>query len=267
MKHVDYDAEQYRDYARGRALSAQQMDVWIGAFRALLPERRPLAGLDVGSGTGRFTPALARAFGPVIGVEPSVRMREIAEAESQGPGVRYLAGAAEEIPVAGASADYVLMFLSWAHVRDKPAAVRELARVVRPGGRVLLRSQFSDHMPDLWWLEHFPRSVEVHAAPFEPLHEAIATFTAAGCWRVVIFGAVMEPSPGTRGEMLERLRMRTFSVFAGFTQEEAEVGFRGLEREVAANPDAPAPPEPGALLTLERRASSPGWQPEDDTRR
>jgi len=59
MKLVDYDTEQYRDYARGRAIGAPQLRVWIDAFAAVLPERRPLTGLDIGSGTGRFTPALA----------------------------------------------------------------------------------------------------------------------------------------------------------------------------------------------------------------
>jgi ubiquinone/menaquinone biosynthesis C-methylase UbiE len=251
MRRIDYDTEQYRDYARGRALTERQLQVWISAFAALLPERRPLAGLDVGSGTGRYTPALARAFGPVTGVEPSVRMREIAQAQSQHPGVRYLAGSAEDMPVPSDSADYALMFLSWAHVQDKPRAARELARVLRSGGRLLLRSQFSDHLPDLWWLEHFPRSVEAHAAPFQPLHEVIAMFTSAG-WRVVSFGTVTVPSPGTRADMLERLRLRTFSVFAYFTPDELEAGFRGLEQDVAADPGAPAPAEPSTLLTLER---------------
>src|SRR5205814_3657512 len=41
---------------------------------------------------------------------------------------------------------------------DKPQAARELARVLRPAGRLLLRSNFSDHIPPSgWWLEHFPR--------------------------------------------------------------------------------------------------------------
>ncbi len=252
LKRVDYDTDEYQAYARGRALSEQQMHTWISAFAAALPEQRPLTGLDVGSGTGRFTPALADAFGPVTGVEPSVRMREIAQAHSQHPGAQYLAGSAEDIPVPSDSADYALMFLSWAHVQDKPRAVHELARVLKPGGRLLLRSQFSDHMPDLWWLEHFPRNAEVHAKPFEPLHQAIATFTSVGGWRVVSYGSIMEPSPGTRGEMLERLRMRTFSVFTEFTADEQEIGFRGLEQAVAADPDAPSPAEPCALLTLER---------------
>jgi hypothetical protein len=56
MRRIDYDTEQYQDYARGRALTEQQLQAWISAFGALLPERRPLAGLDVGSGTGRLPP-------------------------------------------------------------------------------------------------------------------------------------------------------------------------------------------------------------------
>jgi ubiquinone/menaquinone biosynthesis C-methylase UbiE len=253
MRSIDYDTEQHQDYARGRALTPEQLDVWLGAFAAVLPERRPLAGLDVGSGTGRFTPALAQAFGPVTAVEPSVRMREVAQTRSPHPGVRYLAGAAEEMPVPSGSADYALMFLSWHHVRDKPRAVRELARVLRPGGRLLLRANFSDHHPRPWWLEYFPRGYEADAALFQPLHEVIAMFTSAG-WRVAGFGTVTEPSVGTRGDMLERLRLRTLSFFAQLGPDELEAGFRRLEKAVAADPGAPAPVFAEPLLTLERQA-------------
>jgi SAM-dependent methyltransferase len=252
MRRIDYDTEQYQHYARGRELSEEQLDAWISAFEALLPERRPLTGLDVGSGTGRFTPALARAFGPVTGVEPSVRMREIALAQSRHPDVRYLAGSAEDMPVPSSSADYALMFLSWHHVQDKLRAAGELARVLRPGGRLLLRSNFSDHIPPSgWWLEYFPRGFEVDAALFEPLHEVIAAFSSAG-WRVASFGRVTEPSSGTRGDMLQRLRLRTYSTLALFTPDELEAGFRNLEQAIAADPAAPAPPDPATLLTLER---------------
>jgi ubiquinone/menaquinone biosynthesis C-methylase UbiE len=251
MRRIDYDAEQYRQYARGRALTERQLQAWIDAFAAVLPETRPLAGLDVGSGTGRFTPALARAFGPVTGVEPSVRMRETAQAQSAYAGVRYLDGAAEEMPVPSGSADYALLFLSWHHVQDKPRAVRELARVVRPGGRLLLRANFSDHHPRPWWLEHFPHGFEVDASLFQPLHEVIAMFTSAG-WRVAAFGTVTEPSSGTRADTLERLRLRIGSFFAQLSPDELEVGFRRLEQAVAADPGAPAPVSPEPLLSLER---------------
>ena len=251
MRRVDYDTEQYQNYSRGRVLTEQQQGTWISAFAAVLPERRPLAGLDVGSGTGRFTPALAQAFGPVTGVEPSVRMREVAQAQSRHPDVQYLAGSAEDMPVPSASADYALMFLSWHHVQDKPGAVRELTRVIRPTGRLLLRANFRDHHPRPWWLEHFPRGYEVDASLFQPLHEVIAMFTSAG-WRVAGFGTVTEPSAGTRGDVLERLRLRTLSFFTQLSPDELEVGFRRLEQAVAADPDAPAPVFHEALLTLER---------------
>ena len=63
MRQINYDAEQYQHYARSRALTGRQLAAWVSAFTGMLPGRRPLAGLDVGSGTGRFTPALAQAFG------------------------------------------------------------------------------------------------------------------------------------------------------------------------------------------------------------
>ena len=251
MRRVDYDAEQYQNYARGRALGERQLRTWVSAFEAVLPERRPLAGLDVGSGTGRFTPALARAFGPVTGVEPSIRMREIAQTQSQERAVRYLAGSAEDIPVPSGSADYALMCLSWHHVQDKPRAVRELARALRPAGRLLLRSNFSDHHPRPWWLAHFPRGYEADAALFQPLHEVIAMFTSAG-WRVAGFDTVTEPSSSTCGDLLERLHLRTLSFFAQLRPDELEAGFRRLDRAVAADPDAPAPVFAEPLLTLER---------------
>jgi ubiquinone/menaquinone biosynthesis C-methylase UbiE len=89
-------------------------------------------------------------------------MRDVAQAQSQHPGVRYLAGSAEDLPVPSSSADYALMFLSWHHVQDKPQAARELTRVLRPAGRLLLRTNFSDHHPRPWW------------AGFQRLEQAVA---------------------------------------------------------------------------------------------
>jgi hypothetical protein len=60
---------------------------------------------------------------------------------------------------------------------------------------MLLRSQFSDHMPRLWWLEYFPRGHEVDASRYQPLNEVIDIFEPAG-WRVADFGTITELSSG-----------------------------------------------------------------------
>jgi ubiquinone/menaquinone biosynthesis C-methylase UbiE len=251
MKPVDYDTQQYRNYARGRALRPEQMTQWMRAFADRLPARRPLDGLDLGSGTGRFTPALADSFGPVTGVEPAASMRRIADTHAAHPDVRYLSGSAEAIPLPDGSVDYTLMFLAWHHVRDRARAAGEIARVTRPGGRLLLRSSFRDHMPRLWWLEFFPRGPEVDAETFEPLADVVAVFASAG-WEVADFASLLEPPAGTRADLLERLRLRPFSIFEHFTAEELAIGFERLELAVAADPGAPAPRYQQTLLTLIR---------------
>jgi ubiquinone/menaquinone biosynthesis C-methylase UbiE len=251
LKPVDYDARQYRSYARGREMSSGQMNVWIDAFAARLPDRRPLDGLDLGSGTGRFTPALAGAFGPVTGVEPSARMRQVAETRAAHPDVRYLSGSAEAIPLTGDSVDYTLMYLVWHHVRDKPQAARDLGRVTRSGGTLLLQTQFRDYLPALWWLEYFPRGFEADASMYEPLDQVVSVFDAAG-WRVSSFTAIDLPPAGTRRQVLEKLRLRTLSTFEQLTADEIAVGFERLEEAVAADPEAAVPSYPVTLLTLTR---------------
>ena len=78
MKKVDYDARLHGVYAAGREMSTEALETWMEAFARHSPETRPLVWLDLGSGTGRLTPALADAFGgPVHGVEPSDKMRAL----------------------------------------------------------------------------------------------------------------------------------------------------------------------------------------------
>jgi hypothetical protein len=60
---------------------------------------------------------------------------------------------------------------------------------------MLLRSQFSDHMPRLWWLEYFPRGHEADASMYQPLDEVIGIFEPVG-WRVADFGTITELSSG-----------------------------------------------------------------------
>lgn len=247
MRPVDYDVRQYQNYQRGRALSSDQRTGWLEAYTARLPATRPLRGLDLGSGTGRYTRALAEAFGPVVGVEPSARTREIAQAAD--PGIDYRPGSAEAIPLDDASVDYVLLFLVWHHIGDKARAVRELTRVCAPGATVLIRSQFRDRMPKPWWLGCFPRGYEVDAAMYESLPQVTAWFDGSP-WRFAGLDLVRESRRETKAEALERIRLRPYSTFEQFTEEEMRIGFERLERAVAADPDSPAPLADSALLSL-----------------
>ncbi|HYE45224.1 MAG TPA: methyltransferase domain-containing protein [Caulobacter sp.] len=227
LKPVDYDAHQHTVYARARAVAPDMLHLWMDVFASVLPTTRPLAILDLGSGTGRFTPALAARFGgPVTGVEPSASMRRAAPAAE---GVRYLDGDAAAIPLEAASVDAVLMFLSFHHFPDKPAAVREIRRVLSPGGRVLLRGVFSDRAPGEWWNPFFPRLEAIGRRMFPTLEAATAVFAEVGL-RPLELIEVEERYSATPEEALERLKLRGISTFDHLTPRELEDGFAALDR-------------------------------------
>lgn len=157
VKKVDYDERQHAVYVSGRQMPRDALRTWIDAFARHLPEVRPLAWLDLGSGTGRVTPSLATAFGgPVYGVEPSEKMRAEAIAHARHSAVTYTEGSAEDIPLPDASCDAALVFYVWHHVSDHEAAAQELRRVVRPGGRLFVSTNYSDVVPDVWWFRVVP---------------------------------------------------------------------------------------------------------------
>lgn len=248
MIPVDYDHRQHRGYHAARAMPAESRRIWAEALARRAPARRPLTVLDLGSGTGRLTGLLAEVFGgPVWGVEPSFRMREQAEAQPARPAVRYLPGRAEAVPLAEGACDLVVLFLSLHHVRDREAAAREIRRVLAPGGRVLVRSQFADRFPDVSWHRWFEGAREAELAMFPTLANTSAAFEAAGM-RPLALDVVRERYADSLAEHLERLRSRAISTFEHLDERAIEDGFRRME--AAARVQTGPVYGDGDLLTL-----------------
>ncbi|WP_433040096.1 class I SAM-dependent methyltransferase [Dactylosporangium sp. CS-033363] len=240
LKRVDYDVQQYQVYSTARALSAEMAQVWSSAFARWAGTPGPFAALDLGSGTGRFTPILADLFGGLVyGVEPSERMRRQAEQTAAHPSVRYLAGRAEAVPLPDASCRLVLMFLTFHHFTDRPAAVAEIRRVLQPGGRVLIRSAFSDRMPELLWHRFFPRARVIEQQVFPALEDVTRLFEAAGM-TVLGIDRVQETLGPDLATYAKRLRMRAISTFEHLSEEEIRLGFAALDEAIAAG-DIPGP--------------------------
>jgi SAM-dependent methyltransferase len=98
----------------------------------LVPQGCGLA-VDVAAGTGLFTRALIGRASQVVAIEPDERMRAVLAERS--PGVRVLAGWGEHMPLPDGCADAVFVSTAW-HWLDPVLAVPEIARVLRPGGRL-----------------------------------------------------------------------------------------------------------------------------------
>ena len=106
--------------------------------RLVLEEEETARVLDVGCGTGRLARWIAERVGPegsVAGIDPLPE--RIAIARSHGGGLRFEVGQAEDLGVfEDASFDAVCMSAVLHWVADKPKALAEIRRVLRPGGHV-----------------------------------------------------------------------------------------------------------------------------------
>jgi SAM-dependent methyltransferase len=95
------------------------------------PGRRTV---DIGCGEGRFTRCLKELGHDVVGVDPSRSL--IAAARELDPSMDIRLADAASLPLDDASADLAIAFMSLHDISPMPAAVREVARVLEPGGRL-----------------------------------------------------------------------------------------------------------------------------------
>lgn len=116
------------DFARRFVLDAPMLD-WVdrNSFRR---------ALDIGCGEGRFCRMLGDRGIEAIGLDPTVALLE--EARRRDPSGQYRLGRAESLPFPAERFDLVVSYLSLIDIDDLDAAVSEMARVLAPGGRLLV---------------------------------------------------------------------------------------------------------------------------------
>jgi SAM-dependent methyltransferase len=139
------DAARARELAGRLELRAKSQDE-IEARAAYLDLLGVTAGervLDVGCGSGVVTRDIARRLGPsgrAVGIDPSPQLlavaRELAQTAGLGGQVEFREGGALQLPFPDGAFDVAVAVTVLAHTPGGEHAVPEMARVVRPGGRV-----------------------------------------------------------------------------------------------------------------------------------
>jgi SAM-dependent methyltransferase len=156
--------------------------------------------LDVGCGEGRFCRLLAARGIATTGIDPTAALLETAR--NRDPAGDYRFGRAEQLDFENASFDLVISYVTLVDIVDFRTAIREMARVVRPGGVVLIANLngFASAGAEQGWVKdgagrhlHFPVDRYLDEYPFwfawagirienwhRPLSAYIAAFLEAG---------------------------------------------------------------------------------------
>ena len=157
-------------------LNPVRVDYFDEVVRRELPEgERPLV-LDLGCGGGLVAEALAARGCAVLGLDASLPSLRTARRHARAGAARvaYAAGDAARLPLAGGVVDAVVAADVLEHVDDLGAVLREVARVLRPGGLLLFDTparSWQTRLTLLWGAElmgWIPRRAHVYERLLTP---------------------------------------------------------------------------------------------------
>lgn len=122
-----------RDYVPGKSWKSL-----AEAFLRLLPA---LDIADLGAGDGSFALLLSQNARRIIAVDSSEKMLEVGREQARRHGITnvdFRQGDMEELPIDTASVDLAVFSQSLHHASHPERAIREAARILRPGGRIVV---------------------------------------------------------------------------------------------------------------------------------
>ena len=217
----------------------------VRRIRQLLPDR-PVTGLDIGCGTGRYS-RLLRGLLPdgslLVASDVSAAMLAELKAGNHGHalGVVPLLSTAEELPLRTASLDLVTAF-NCVHHFDLGRFLTAVARVLQPGGQLFIYTRTPQQNARTIWGRYFPGFTEHE----QRLHSEAAFRDAVrrtDGLKVVATQTFNHPRSSTAERLRAQAEGRHYSTFSLYTPEECARPSR------RSWPACPAPRSPGSTST------------------
>lgn len=227
---ISYDEETAAAFKAVREVPRDGLSEWRDAVRRHLRPSPGMSVVDIGAGTGAFTGAFSDWFDvSVVAVEPSAAMRGRIQPTRS---VRVFEGDAGALPLPDDSVDAAWLSLVIHHIPDLRAAAREIRRVLRPGGPVLIRQGFPgrcDGVELVRWFPETARSIDTYPS----VAETCEAFAAAG-FREDGLERVRETYPTSLAELLRELDTfrRADTTMRSLTEDEFLRGKERLRRAV-----------------------------------
>ncbi len=166
--------------------------------------------LDVGCGEGRFCRMLKARGISAVGIDPTVEL--IDRAKSLDPAGDYQLGCAEKLLFSDATFDLVVSYMTLIDIPDFRSAIREMSRVLKPGGALLIANlnSFNTSTSNGWikdqdgrkihyavdrYLEEFPKWMEWSGIRIQNWHRPLSSYMRALLEAGLQLSFFDEPSP------------------------------------------------------------------------
>ena len=190
--------------------------------------------LDVGCGTGIHTVSIAAQTGAAVyGLEPAAEMLAKAITKPAAGRVNWAQGRVEQLPFADSTFDVVTLMMVIHHVVNRPAAISELYRVLRPGGRALIltasHGQIRRHV-----LKDFPGVIAIDLRRFPTILTLRRLLVAAGFHHVSYHLACYAGGDVPTDDYLARVRSKFVSTLSLLNEEAFARGYALYEKALRA---------------------------------
>lgn len=214
--------------AQGETGDWSRRAVLDSALSNLLPDLAGKSVLDLGCGEGRYSRILKSKGADVIGIDPTPRFIE--HAKERDPGSTYIEAVAENIPIEDRQFDLVLSYLSIIDIPDLEAASQEIARLLKPGGSLIIVtiSNFAS-VSEGWikdqegkklfravdrYMEHFSLDLEWRNIRIRNYHRPLSYVLGLFLEKGFVLTKFLEPLPSeTDPNYIDEFRAPNFQIY------------------------------------------------------
>lgn len=179
MGRIDYDriAHLYDEPARDHVVD-EDLSGFLNREKRLHRSTRRI--LDVGCGTGKQLSANRQRFPgvPMVGIDRFQNMLRIARQRC--PEVAWVQGDGASLPLLSQTCDYATSQFSYPHVRNSKQLLKELFRVLRPGGRFVMTNIDPWSMTGWAIYRYFPEALTLDRRDFLPVDRFVELMRDTG---------------------------------------------------------------------------------------
>jgi 2-polyprenyl-3-methyl-5-hydroxy-6-metoxy-1,4-benzoquinol methylase len=238
MKKADYSKIAFF-YDRGRTLSEQNMELWLGAIARISGARKGSRLLDLGCGTGRFAIPMAANFGyRVTGADSSAEMLEKAREKDSRKAVEWDLQDAQNLSYPDKSFDIVFMSHLLHHCDEPFRVIRECRRVLTKSGALIIRYAGIEQIRDDVEHTFFPETLPIDEARIFSVEKVEKELKEAGFINI-ISEEFTQQTYLTAEAHLEAMLVKSTSVLTMIPEEAFERGVARLKKYIEEKPDDP----------------------------